>query len=152
MEFVRKSVFPSHKNVIIGSNHLMIMNTTATPKVALVVDDEIVVCRALYRILKSSFDKVITTTSPEEAGRILTENRVTHLVCDCNLGEGLPLGFQFIPDWRKMCPTIERTVVFSGTDLSNKKMPEEVDVVLEKNAEPEALLKALIHGIHGVDR
>jgi CheY-like chemotaxis protein len=120
------------------------MRNSNAPVIALVVDDEAEVCRALHRILKNSFDKVFTTTCIEEADRILRQNRITHVVCDCNMGDGIPLGFCFVPQWRKICPTIERTVIFSGTDLSNRKLPEEVDAVLCKSAKPKELLEALI--------
>ena len=121
------------------------MNTNIRKsKVALVVDDELVVCQSLQRLLKDTFDEVITTTNPKEADTILSGGSITHLICDCSLGEGLPLGIYMIPGWRKLCPSIERAVVFTGTDLSRNYIPAEVDVILDKSAHPGELVRALI--------
>ena len=113
-------------------------------KIALVVDDDQLVCRSLRRLLRSEFDEVVTVTSPSDAQRVLRDTPVTHLVCDCNLGEGLPFGFTFVPGWLEICPTIERTVIFSGTDLSEETIPREVDAVLGKDAERGALIRAVL--------
>ena len=53
----------------------------------LVVDDEPGICRNMARLLGGCFDCVHTATSQSEAERVLREERITHLICDYNLGE-----------------------------------------------------------------
>ena len=112
-------------------------------KVLLVVDDEPAMRRVLERLLAESFDQVLTAGDPTEAEVALGLNPVTHLVTDCNLGPNLPKGIELVPSWRERCPTIERAVVFSGTDLSSTPAPPEVDAVLHLSAEFDDLLDAL---------
>lgn len=112
-------------------------------KVLLVVDDEPAMRRVLERLLGGSFDEVLTAADPAEAEIALGLNPVTHLVTDCNLGPNLPRGIDLVPSWRERCPTIERAVVFSGSDLSATTAPAAVDAVLHLSAEFDDLLAAL---------
>jgi CheY-like chemotaxis protein len=110
-------------------------------RVALVVDDEPGVCRVLVRMLRTHFDEVLTVNCPSEADEALSTRPVTHLVCDCFLGQGLPLGSDLIPGWRALYPSIRRAVVFTGNDLT--RVPGEVDAVVRKAGDPAELLRAL---------
>ena len=112
-------------------------------KVLLVVDDEPAMRKVLERLLGKAFDQILTAADPVEADDKIAANPVTHLVTDCNLGPGLPLGIDLVAGWRERCPTIERAVVFSGTDLSDKEVPGEVDAVLHLTANFDDLLDAL---------
>ena len=114
-----------------------------TNKVLLVVDDEPAMRKVLERLLGRAFGQVLTAADPAEADDLLAANEVTHLVTDCNLGPGLPLGVDLVPAWRERCPSIERAVVFSGTDLSAKELPDAIDAVLHLSADFEDLLEAL---------
>lgn len=109
----------------------------------LIVEDNEHVRRMLRKILKRRFDKILLAADPNEADRLLAENVVTHLLCDCNLGPGFPMGCQLIPGWRKKHPTIRRAVVYTGTDLSAVKVPPQVDRVVAKTDEVQELIKAL---------
>jgi CheY-like chemotaxis protein len=116
---------------------------TKPRRVVLVVDDKPYVCRALARLLKYQFEEVVVANTPQQAAERLRDNSVTHVVCDCTLGPGLPCTTDLVPLWRASCPSIERVVLYSGTDLTNKYIPAEVDAVVPKSAEPRDLLKAL---------
>lgn len=111
-------------------------------RVALVVDDEPLVQNTVVRMLRQSFDEVLTAINPAEADEVLEERSISHLVCDCNLGHGLPLGTELVPGWRALYPSIERVVVFTGADLT--KVPPEVDAVVLKPGRKGELLRALL--------
>jgi ActR/RegA family two-component response regulator len=113
--------------------------------VALVVDDDVQVCRALARIIGTVFDELLTTTSPGEVEEILKHHAVTHLLSDFDFGEGAQsaTGFDYVVRWRRQCPTIERAIVFTGADLSGIPRPEEVDAVIPKWEGVHAILEHL---------
>ena len=119
------------------------MNTVLTQKVALVVDDEHMVCNMLVRVLGRHFDEVLAASSPAEAERLLSEHKVTHMICDCNLGPCRPLGVDLIPRWRSLYASVERVVVFSGSDLSKLAVPPEIDAVVSKGGQIKEVLEAL---------
>jgi ActR/RegA family two-component response regulator len=109
----------------------------------LIVDDDLAVCRALKRALGRHFDEVLLAHDPEMAERVLEACRITHLVCDFNLGPGIPLGIDLLPGWRRANPFIKRAVVFTGTDLTDHPISPLVDRVLNKADGPDRLLEAL---------
>lgn len=112
-------------------------------RVLLVVDDRGYVCRALARVLKYRFQQVHTACTIAEAEDRLQEHRVTHVVCDCAMGPGQPRTLDRVPGWRRAWPTIERVVLYSGTDLTGVEIPEEVDALVPKGADPRVLIAAL---------
>jgi DNA-binding NarL/FixJ family response regulator len=112
-------------------------------RVLLIVDDKPFMGRALARVMKYKFDQVLIAHDPDQALEQLGESRVTHLVCDCNLGPRFRLGIEYIAAWRRLSPSIERAIVYSGTDLNDVETPPEVDQVLPKTTEPKELLEAL---------
>jgi DNA-binding NarL/FixJ family response regulator len=114
-----------------------------TVRTLLIVDDQDFVCRALSRVLKYRFDRVLTANDPDQALQRLAQSPVTHLVCDCNLGPRFRYAFEYVPGWRRICPTIERAVVYSGSGLVEIEVPPGVDAVLPKTADPKQLLRAL---------
>ncbi|MFO8071859.1 MAG: hypothetical protein R6V85_08290 [Polyangia bacterium] len=115
----------------------------AEKRVLLVVDDEPLVGRMIRRVLASDFDWILTATDPEGASASLEEACVTHLICDCYLGPGLPRGCDLVAGWRRDRPSIRRAVIFATTDLSASPPPEGVDAVLHKSADADQIRKAL---------
>ncbi len=81
----------------------------------LVVDDEPRICKHIARLLEKSFDSVRTATSQSEAEQVLGEARVTHLICDYNLGDDSPLGTELISEWRGRFPSIGLAVLFTAS-------------------------------------
>jgi ActR/RegA family two-component response regulator len=112
-------------------------------RIALIVDDDRLLCRSVARALKPYFTEVMSATTPAAADEILGRHPITHLISDCVLGDDLPLGVELIPGWRRRCPTIRRAVVFTGSDLSGIYIPTEVDEVVEKLEGSDKLLEAL---------
>jgi DNA-binding NarL/FixJ family response regulator len=111
--------------------------------IVLVVDDQPLVSRSLSRMLKRYFDEILIASTATEADQLLERHSVTHLISDCYLGDGLPLGVDLVPGWRRRCPTITKAVVFSGTDLRGHEIPPEVDQVVQKGIDRDELLEAL---------
>ena len=65
----------------------------ATEKtVVLIIDDDRSILRALKRFFKGKFDDVLVASHPDEAEKLLSANRITHIVCDCNLEEQVERG------------------------------------------------------------
>ncbi len=98
----------------------------------LVVDDEPGICRNMARLLGGCFDCVHTATSQSEAERVLREERITHLICDYNLGEDVPSGAELISEWRGRFPSIGRAVLFTGSTKSEISILPGVDRVFFK--------------------
>ncbi len=98
----------------------------------LVVDDEPRICKLVARLLEKSFDSVHTATSQSEAERILGEERVTHLICDYNLGDNTPLGTELISEWRGRFPSIVLAVLFTASAAFQVKILPGVDKVFFK--------------------
>lgn len=109
----------------------------------LILDDDARVGKSVARILLCGFDRVFTATTPSQAEALLGSNRVTHLVFDCDLGEGQPKGTDLVSRWRNEYPAIERAVIVTGSRLSEIDPPPEVDVVLSKPAARVELFAAL---------
>ena len=98
----------------------------------LVVDDEPRICKHLARLLERSFYSVHTATSQREAERILGEERVTHLICDYNLGDDSPSGAELISEWRGRFPSIGLAVLFTASAESQISILPGVDRVFFK--------------------
>ena len=111
--------------------------------ILLIVDDESSVCRALSRMLKRHFDRVITAVSPKEAEVILYSNSVTHVICDHWFGAGQPLGLDIAARWKEEFKSIKRAVVLTGTDATQLTPPPGVHQIMAKTAEAEDLASAL---------
>ena len=107
----------------------------ADKKVLLILDDDKYMVRALLRSFDSLFDEIFGVTDPDEATSILELNRVSHIICDLNLGVNVETGtngFTLSTLWRKRFPTIERIVIYSGEPLGNISIPPEIDAVVQK--------------------
>ena len=98
----------------------------------LVVDDEAGICRHMARLLRGCFDCVHTATSQSDAERVLREERITHLICDYNLGQNVPSGAELISEWRGRFPSIGRAVLFTGSSKSEISILPGVDRVFFK--------------------
>lgn len=101
-------------------------------RVALIVDDDSLLARAVASVLQDRFQRVFTARTPLEAEAILMKEPVTHLLCDHDLGRGVPTGAQLIPRWRIEFPSIARAVIFSGSARAEIDLPVEVDLFLAK--------------------
>ena len=115
--------------------------------IILVVDDHEGTARATARVLRMRFDTVHVAYSAAEAEEILAREPVTAVLCDHNLGKGLPTGVELIPKWREQYPEIARAVLYSGSLREEIDLPPEVDLYLAKVATMEQILGAL-----GVER
>lgn len=105
----------------------------ATPtKIVLAVDDDEMVLKSFRRILALDFDEVHVAASPAEAEEVLRAHPVTHLMCDFDLGEGLPVGTELITAWRGRYPGIAHAVIVSGSLASQITPTPGVDAVLSK--------------------
>jgi CheY-like chemotaxis protein len=113
-------------------------------RLALIVDDEPLFCRAMSRLLGPAFDEVHTATNPDEAEQLLEEHPITHLVCDYRLGQGFPPGTVFVTRWRKLYTSIQRAVLVTGAYDLYSNIPPEVDSVRVKGIEPEQLLSSIL--------
>ncbi len=108
------------------------MNTNEKYGVALVVDDQVLITKAVARVLGRRFETVLTANTPQEAELHLSTHHVTHLLCDFFLGEGVPTGTELIPRWRAAHPGIVRAILFTGSVLTKIVVPPEVDMLLSK--------------------
>ena len=70
------------------------MNTNEKRRIALVVDDKVLVTKAVARVLGRRFETVLTANTPQEAELHLSTHHVTHLLCDFILGEGKVLALE----------------------------------------------------------
>jgi DNA-binding NtrC family response regulator len=112
--------------------------------IALLVDDHEGVLRSVSRALEGHFHLVLTATNQEEAEKHLESNRVTHVVCDYDLGEGQPRGTTLLSNWRGQYPGIQRALILTGTQPSTlPPAPIGVDEVLDKMCSREVLLSKL---------
>jgi len=110
--------------------------------IALVVDDDPTVAGVAARVLGMLFDQVIVASTPAEAEILLGSHRVTHLLCDYDLGQSQPTGAELIPQWRAAYPYIAQAVLFSGSQAEEIDLPAEVDRLLGKPATMDELLGA----------
>ena len=70
-------------------------------RILLVVDDDPLICRMLSRRLSSSFEALRTACTKKEAEAWLGKEEISHLICDYNLGDGIPRGTELVASWRK---------------------------------------------------
>ena len=103
-------------------------------RVLLIVDDLPEVGSSSRRLFKHSFDAVHCATTPERAETVLTtaEPRVTHLLCDFNLGDGVPNGMQLIQAWRALYPELQLAALYSAADIDDLPAEKGVDKVFRK--------------------
>lgn len=66
---------------------------------------------------------------------------MTALLCDHNLGDGLPTGAELIPRWRAQYPGIARAMLFTGSVREEIDLPPEVDQLLSKPVSVAELLE-----------
>ena len=109
----------------------------------LVVDDDPRLCRMVSRRLESSFNTLHTASTLKEANRWLDKEEITHLICDHNLGEGVPNGTELVARWRREHSSIKRAVLFTGEHLDEAVELTGLDAVVYKTTEFYELMKAL---------
>ena len=112
-------------------------------RILLIVDDDPRICRALSRRLLSSFDTLRTACTQREAESWLGRERISHLICDYDLGKGVPKGTELALRWRREYPSIERAVLFTGACPDEAVGTFGIDAVICKTADFFELMASL---------
>ncbi|MCP4599821.1 MAG: response regulator [Proteobacteria bacterium] len=102
------------------------------PRILLVVEDNGQVSKMLKNLLGQEFDVVLVADSPAVAELLLGDHTVTHLLCDRELGPGLPYGEALIREWRERYPSIRRALLVTGTAVAPCRLLDGIDCVLPK--------------------
>ncbi len=119
---------------------------TSAPRVLLIVEDDEQVSKMLENLLAEEFDVVLVADGPAMAEQILEEHPpVTHLLCDRELGRGLPYGEALVREWRERYPLIRRALLVTGTAVAPCRLLVGVDCVLPKRVG----MGALVGGLRG---
>ena len=113
------------------------------PRRLLIVDDDPRLCRALSRSLACSVDTLRAASTPEEAHHWLAKEAITHLICDHNLGDGVPKGEALVEKWRREHRSIERAVLYTGAHLDKSNKPSCIDAIVFKTASIDDLMQSL---------
>jgi len=123
------------------------MDANQVKTVVLVVDDDENVLRSIVRHLnKLDSCRVFSASTRAGAEEVLATEKVELLVCDYNLGSGVPNGVELITKWRKAHPCITRAVILSGSEMSEIPNRKEVDSILSKSSNlAEVVQKLLPH-------
>jgi CheY-like chemotaxis protein len=101
----------------------------------LVIDDEHLVARMLGRVLKKFATHIYLASSPSEARFVLQNHPVNFIICDYNLGAGVPSGVELITALRKEFSGVTHAVIFSGEDRDTIPPSAAADAVLQKNTD-----------------
>ena len=109
----------------------------------MVVDDHPYVARGMARFLARDFDAVHVAHDPVEAEVVLANEDVTQLICDYFLGEGIPLGTDLVPKWRKSHPGIRVAVLVSGSEFVLRDQTASIDAFFPKPIDTAGLRAAL---------
>lgn len=114
--------------------------------VLLVVDDREDLRNGYFRYFARFFDEVCLAADPiaAEAFLVRKENPPTHLICDYWFGDNHPVGAQIVPKWRRLCPSIVRAALVSGSQVAVLPATEGIDAVFEKPLELKSLLAFLL--------
>ena len=97
----------------------------------------------LCRRLLSSFAALHMACTKESAEQTLGKETITHLICDNELGEGVPKGSKLVEKWRREYPSIERAVLFTGDTYAAAGKTSGIDAVISKIRDFDALVKSL---------
>jgi DNA-binding NtrC family response regulator len=98
----------------------------------LIVDDREAVRSSLERLMEMYFEVVLTAGDPNEAEDHLRSAKPKYLLTDYWLGDAYPPATELIPAWRKLCPTLARVALMTGTKTSSIDCSPEVDAVFAK--------------------
>ena len=112
-------------------------------RVLLVIDDELMVCRGLARLLGPAFQSVHIAGNPGEAEQTLDREPITHLLCDHYLGPDQPTGLDLVPRWRERFPGIAVAVVLSGSEIHDIAVRKGIDGFVSKPPDASDLRVAL---------
>lgn len=114
--------------------------------VLLVVDDREDLRNGYFRYFARFFDEVCLAADPVAAETFLCrkDNPPTHLICDYWFGESHPVGAQIVPRWRRICPSIVRAALVSGSQVTELPATEGIDGVFEKPLELKCLRAFLL--------
>ncbi|MBN2527671.1 MAG: hypothetical protein JXR76_14865 [Deltaproteobacteria bacterium] len=122
----------------------------AADSILLVLDDEPMIVRLITRSFRNDFAEILYAATPDEAEALLNNNRVTHFVCDANLGPNQPPGIELVNRWHSMFPTIEKAVVFTGMAIEDMRTGPGIDVI-SKSDSPTVLLDHLKNSLHSME-
>ena len=111
--------------------------------ILLIVDDDPVMLQNLELICRAICDNVHTASNAIDAEQVFKTNRVTHLICDYELGNGLLPGTALITGWKKSFPSLQKAILFTATSIGEIDVPPEVDVVKSKEGRVEELILEL---------
>ena len=120
---------------------------TTNDSVLLILDDEPMIVRLITRWFKKDFSEILYATTPVEAERLLASKRITHFVCDANLGPDQPQGIELINRWFPMYPDIEKAVLFTGMALESVPTEKGIEII-SKGDDPNVLLTHLKESLH----
>ena len=113
-------------------------------KILLVVDDDPRICRMVTRRLLGRFEALHTACTEADAEQYLMRERVSHLVCDNELGGGASGGTALFARWRSRYPSIERAVLFTGSTVVDEAASASgIDAVVYKTTDFDILMRAL---------
>lgn len=102
----------------------------------MIVDDNPLVLRALRRVTRLQFNRVLTATHPLEAERCLAQTRPPFLLCDYWLSEEHAPATALILDWRERFSCLRRVALMSGTYHATLENCPGVDAFFQKPLEP----------------
>ncbi len=112
--------------------------------IVVVISYDAQIRRMLWRILTPAFgDRVFGAADVEEAERILSKRKVTHLVCDHAVSTDAYNCYELIALWRKHWASIRKAIVLRGNYDPDVLLPPEVDFVFSKQEPPEKIIRAL---------
>jgi len=115
--------------------------TSIGDSLILLVDDDPLILRTVSRNLMRRGCKVLLAQDAAKAEHHLETARVTHVLCDYDLGSAQPTGTELIEKWRRAHRAIETACIYTGAGLV--VAPPWVDRILHKPTTTDGLLSAL---------
>jgi CheY-like chemotaxis protein len=109
--------------------------------VLLVVDDDFLVAQTLSKILRPYFSCIILAKSEMEAKQAL-EKRITHIICDFDLGDGQRPGNELVNEWRDNY-NLKKAIILTGDNVDDVERYAGIDSVISKPADSQKILDAL---------
>jgi DNA-binding response OmpR family regulator len=107
----------------------------------LLVDDDPLILKTVSRNLMRHGCKVLLAQDAAKAEHHLEAARVTHVLCDYDLGGTQPKGTELIVKWRVKYSAIETACIYTGAGIVTA--PLGVDRILHKPTTSDGLLAAL---------
>jgi response regulator RpfG family c-di-GMP phosphodiesterase len=118
-------------------------NRERPTRILLVVDSNLQILKMLRKLLGKYFDDVIALMTVDAASQVLVITPVTHVIGNKCALESKVNGDRFMAHWRRLRPSIERVVMYTGADTMSVQNFAEVDAVVGKAARLALLVEAL---------